>query len=368
MIPLAVLFNAGAKGLLEKEDLPLWIFLALLSAGMLNAVDKHIANRTFGETVLIAVSMYYLGKVLFRSGQRFYAGVICFCAAAVALGAAVELFCRRNFLYEFLYNPYYERYLLAGRPMSTQYNPAALGSFLLGCLPFFVFFLGRKERFWGWKLAGFVICLFVIIASFSRGVFLGLIASSLFFLAMTGKRRLLGVALAVIFLVITISSFSGNTNLNRFGFSRFIAGSGDSIISPYRLDRVKMSAAMVHDHPLAGVGLNNFRVLFSDYQAKRQYETEEFKIADNMYLTLAAEAGLPCLAVFLAFVFFLFKRGFRFARGSLRPTALVVMAALTGLLVNMGAYELFYWHNIFMLFCLICGFLAAGEIKNEVPA
>jgi O-antigen ligase len=245
--------------------------------------------------------------------------------------------------------------------MSTQYNPAALGSFLLGCLPFFGFLVLRKGRRSWLALAGFAACLSVLIWTFSRGVFLGLIAAVFFFCLMSGRKRLLAGFLLGVCCLVAVFSFSSNLNLNRFGFSRFIAGSQDSVFSPYRMTRLQITGAMVKDHPFTGIGLNNFRVRFADYQPSAARESYEFMIADNMYLTLAAEAGLPCLAAFLLFIAMLFRGHPGATRRSV--AALLPMTALVGLLVNMGAYELFYWNNIFMLFCLLCGFLAQSKLE-----
>ena len=45
---------------------------------------------------------------------------------------------------------------------------------------------------------------------------------------------------------------------------------------------------------------------------------------------------------------------------SKKQILLVSMSALVGLLVSMGGYELFYWNNPYMLFCLLCGFITAN--------
>ena len=129
-----------------------------------------------------------------------------------------------------------------------------------------------------------------------------------------------------------------------------IAGSYDSIISPYRLTRVKMTFKILKDHPLFGIGFNHFRIRFNEYcpPEDRGRELYEFMIPDNMYLTFLAETGLLGASGFLVFIFLLFKRGFK---------RIIPISSLAGLLVNMGAYELFYWYNPYMFFCLLCGFV-----------
>jgi len=120
---------------------------------------------------------------------------------------------------------------------------------------------------------------------------------------------------------------------------------------------------MLKDKPFFGIGLNNFRGRFDDYTRSKRNTPHEFKIADNMYLTLLAETGIIGFSSFLVFIFLLFRRGFmslRHLKDSRKKDLLLVsMSALTGLLVNMAAYELFYWHNPFALFCVLCGMNAA---------
>ena len=364
LIPAVVLLNKGFKGLVGKHDVYLLIFLAVLAAGLVNPVDKKAAQDTYVSLALIFVSLFYLGKLMFSREPRFCSAVICVSACVISLAAFAELAFRRNVLYEFLANPYYYRYL-GVRPMSTQLNPAAFGSFLLGCVPFCGFFALRKGNSRWLGLSALAACLPSLLWTFSRGVFFGLICATVYYCWMTGRKKLLAVFLLCLCGLIALASFSRDLNLNRFGFTRFISGSGDSIISPYRSSRLEMAAAMVSDHPFTGVGLNNFRVRFDDYSMSVSGYPYEFKVADNMYLTLAAEAGLPCLAAFLLFIFMLFRG--RSVAGGAGAAALAAMTGLVGLLANMAAYELFYWNNVFMLFCLLCGFIAAANGK-EGPA
>ena len=106
---------------------------------------------------------------------------------------------------------------------------------------------------------------------------------------------------------------------------------------------------------------------FYEYYAGTGRELYEFMIPDNMYLTFLAETGIIGTSGFLIFIFFLLKRGFKSFKESVdenkKEILLICLSALIGLLVNMGAYELFYWNNPYILFCLICGFIQ-GAIKN----
>lgn len=364
--------NKNKKRLFGQQDVIAGLFLLSLWAGTVNAIDKKIAYKTYFEITLIFLFLFYIGKGMFviDNNSNRVSAVICTCSLTVAIIGLFELYFGKNILYEnFIHNYFYERYKLTGRPMSTQLNPVILGSYLLGCFPF-GFFLFKNKSVYLRRLGiiSLLICAFVIILTFSRGVLLGFIAMIIFYLWQGHKKRLLQTFAILSAGVVIFCSFQVDENLKRFGLQRFIAGSYDSIFSEYRSERVKMTLKMLLDHPFLGSGLNHFRVRFDEYCSKENInETDEFRIPDNMYLTFLAETGLIGSAGFLLFIIFLLRAGLKEVRkqsDDKREILLVFLAALIGLLINMGAYELFYWHNPLMLFCLLCGFIAAKTNIN----
>lgn len=368
---LLLLFEKGNfKKFFDFQDWPLWVFLAGLSAGLVSTQDKKIAWETYFNLVFNLFFLFYIGKALLseEKNRGWIARVICISSGLVAGIGIVELHFGKNILYEsFMSNIFYERYI-GSRPMSTQFNPVALGSYLLGCLPFSFYLLKDKRLYL--RLSGSFFSLpvlIVIILTFSRGVFLGLIALLSFYLWKRQKKTILTLFLFSLILFVSVCSFQKNINLNRLGFKRLILGSHDSMISEYRLNRVKMALTIAKDYPFFGIGFNHFRIRFDEYCADRDRGKElyEFRIPDNMYLTFLAETGIVGTSGFLVFIFLLFKRAFRriseIKNNEKRHFLVISMSALIGLLVNMGAYELFYWYNPYMLFCLLCGFVGLNE-------
>ncbi len=354
------------KHLFSFYDWFLWLFLICLLAGTVSAIDKSVVRRTYSYVAVTFFLVFHIGKGLYLNGknQNIVSLVICICSSLVALIGISELYFGKNILYEnFIANPFYERYIkYYPRLMSTQLNPAILGSYLLGCLPF-SFYLFRNKSLYLRLLGIFssLLCIFIIIFTFSRGVMLGLIVLLLFYLWYSQKKGVFFLFLFSLILLVSICSFQKNANFNRFGFNRFISGSYDSIISEYRLNRVKMAFKIFGDYPLFGIGFNHFRIRFNEYciEKNKGRELYEFMIPDNMYLTFLAETGLVGTSGFLIFIVFLLKNGLNKIKETLIP-----MSALVGLLVNMGGYELFYWHTPYILFCLICGFIQ-GSIENR---
>ncbi len=355
------------KHLFNFYDWPLWLFLICLLAGTVSAIDKSVAWGTYFYVAITFFLVFHIGKALYLDGenQNIVSLVICICSGLVAFIGILELYYGKNILYDnFINNPFYERYIKYNpRPMSTQLNPAVLGSYLLGCLPFSFYLFKNKSlhlRLLG--ISSSLLCMLIIILTFSRGVMLGLVALLLFYLWNRQKKKIFFLSIFCLILLIAFCSYQKNVNLNRFGFNRLISGSYDSVISEYRLNRVKMTFKILKDYPLFGIGFNHFRIRFNEYCDKRNKgkESDEFMIPDNMYLTLLAETGLIGTSAFLIFIIFLLKKGVKKIKETLIP-----MSALVGLLVNMGGYELFYWNNPYMLFCLICGFIAALTLGSQ---
>ena len=121
-----------------------------------------------------------------------------------------------------------------------------------------------------------------------------------------------------------------------------------------------------------GIGLNHFRLRFADYYPLKNMIHPinwEYRIADNMYLTLLAETGLAGISGFLIFIFSLLIQGIRkfkaLKKGPARALLLIPLMSLVGFLPNMNGYEVLYWPNIYLFFCLICGFVQGIVSSRE---
>jgi hypothetical protein len=93
-----------------------------------------------------------------------------------------------------------------------------------------------------------------------------------------------------------------------------------------------------------------------------------------MYLTLAAETGMLGFFGFFIFIYAVFRQASQAAiafasAAKERLTLITLVAGLIGILVNMGAYELFYWPNQYILFCIliacIVGFSWSAKTKQK---
>ncbi len=362
-----VLLIGKRRSIFKLSDFPLWFFLLAIGINVLFAQRKDIAFRTYLDLAIPMFFIYYLvsGGLSSESKFKILLRTICISSILVALGGIFESVFRFNPLYEhFIDNPYYKRYITGFvRPMSTQFNPAVLGSYLLASLPFnFLVFKQEKTFFRFSGAVGVVLCVVIIILTFSRGVVLGLIGMlSFYFLVQKDYSKIIILFIVVLVFVFICSSLP--YPLDRFGKDRMISG-GDGILSNYRFTRCVMTKRIIRDFPLTGLGLRHFTVRFHEYYPDKHEIPDEFMIADNMYLTILAETGILGFLGFLIFMLSLFRKVWRQLRrlnhvSQRRLQLLMILCAFIGLLVNMGAYELFYWPNQYMYFCILAGLIEA---------
>lgn len=356
------------KLLFDKSDIPLWLFLIGISINIFFTANSKTAIKQYFDLTFPLVLLYYLMKLEICSKNILYiARSICVFSAIVALFGIFECIFRKNFIYEFfIYNQYYDRYIRSSwpRPMSTQLNPAILGTYLVGCLPFSIFLLTKKERFNRWiSTLSLILSLIVIILTFSRGAFLGFVIFFLFYF--WKKKQTLFIKYFVSFLTIFIMivSFHTHSPFARFGIKGLLFGNfHTSLFSDYRLLRVFVSLRMFKIHPFVGLGLNNYRINFHTYSPVQEIG-DEWKIADNMYLTLLAETGIIGFLVFIIFIGSLLNRGFYFldiikAKENKEILTLAI-SGLIAMLVNMFGYELLYWTTPFSIFCILISIIGA---------
>lgn len=133
-----------------------------------------------------------------------------------------------------------------------------------------------------------------------------------------------------------------------------------------RVPLMEVATAMIEEHPFVGVGLSNYEVVMRRYDRTAEFITEHFPYpVHNLYLHVAAEAGIPALLCLLTLVGLALACGWRAWR---RPEQALARAVAGGLMIGMFAYLVtalkepssFDSGQIRNLF-LLCGLLIATE-------
>lgn len=379
MFFLLLAFHPGCKRkILSLDDWPFWFFLALLVLNIMTATDRNVAWQTYYLLASRFFLVFYIGRgiFLYEKNRNSIIFVICIFSGAVAFLGVLETLVAVNPIYIYLVeNCYYERYISGiVRPMSTLLNPAVLGTYLLLALPFEIYVLKRNDKIH--KIIGFCSLVFTgacLLLTFSRGAVLGALSMMLFFLWMKNDRKRLLVYGSTLILCLCVMAFLPYP-FCRFSTETLLNGAGLGLLSSYRWARFEMVMRMLAQAPAFGIGLGHIRLLFHTFyplKSELPFIGFEHRIADNMHLTLIAETGILGFCGFLFFIFFLLKNGFRklkdLSGGNSRTLLSLMLLAPVGILVNMTGYELFYWANPYMFFCLICGFIQ-GLVEGEATA
>lgn len=236
---------------------------------------------------------------------------------------------------------------------SNYFSTTAIFAIVLA----FQFMQGRRPR---WEKAYCIVCLLLTVLAItfgaSRGGFLGLATGALF-LSWRSKRRVRNLVLNMA-LLLPLSLALPMSPLHRF-----LDPSTDYGSTQYHLEAWKAGLHMIEAHPIAGVGLGNFKPLMPLYMSETPGTGVTVDtMAHNMFIEVAAELGLPALLVFLAIFWFTFRtlgklRKAPSTHSLIRETAAALQAGIVGFAVAgsfvSAEYQKTSWMGFALMFCLM---------------
>ena len=191
-----------------------------------------------------------------------------------------------------------------GIQKSVLENPNDLSINIAMTFPLCLAFLlaakgGLRKMIWAASLA---VLLLAVVLTYSRS---GMIATVITVLAciweygIKGKRRsvlLAAVAMGIVGAAIIVATPRYLTRVTSIVRGN-VEGSGDRGSLAARKQLLLASISTALHHPVFGVGPGNFEVT-----------NGEWRVAHNSYTELAAEAGLPALALFLTMIYLSFRK------------------------------------------------------------
>ncbi len=203
--------------------------------------------------------------------------------------------------------------------VGTTYDPNDMALLMVTILPI-ALTQGLASKRWLWKIfcfGGAVFSLIAIIATQSRGGFLGLIAVAIFILFTRmpglpkGKLILFSLILAVFFIMRTDIDYKSRMNTIFEDVSSVQAGSG-------RIMVWKRCLVLAADHPLLGVGPHCFNSAYGYYLENDKFKGDlspedvkwapmKWATAHNSFLLILVEMGIPGLIIFMAFILRFFR-------------------------------------------------------------
>ncbi len=209
------------------------------------------------------------------------------------------------------------------------------------------------------KLGLGIVLLLMILAlvfSFSRGAWLGA-TGALIGYAFWEKKARVKVAVALFIAVIVLLSVPS---------LRGRLASIANLSHPLTRERIyiwKATWEMIKAHPLLGIGMDNYSIVYQKYMLKGA-EISHPSSAHNIFLNIWVEGGILALFSFVGIVIITFVRGFRLIRSSIglvRAIAIASFSALLGILIHNQVDTTLYSLHVGPIFWLLVGMIIYGD-------
>jgi O-antigen ligase len=170
-----------------------------------------------------------------------------------------------------------------------------------------------------------------LVTTFGRGGWLAAAVSLVVFLGIARRQKLLAAGVrirpaAVAIILVFVLVFGGLVG------SRVVED--DSNAAGSRVPLLDTAGAMIADHPLSGVGANNYAEAAAPYLT-RDVAHNWFYTVHDKYLLVWSEGGLAALIAFVWFLVATVRTGLRASRDGDRTMRLIVLALVAGIVGHM---------------------------------
>ena len=294
------------RGVVVGVDVAVAIFVLLNLAAWAFSSDR--SQSLYGErlqyqgllSVLLYAGFYAAGRSALTSERRVWL----LAAAATAGGALVAAYAiaQRAGL-----DPIWEGFLPGGRVFSSIGQSNALAAYLVLVLPLagaLAVAFGRRVRIAASVAVALIATAFVL--TLSRGGFLGFLAAAA--VLAVGARRRLRARPRLVALVAASALVAGIAAVVLVDPLRArVEVAGESF--RFHVDAWHVAARIAAEHPALGTGQETFPDQFPRWSHEvlppdRAAALDRFRVESphNVYLAIAAGAGLPALAAYLAAV------------------------------------------------------------------
>ena len=236
-----------------------------------------------------------------------------------------------------------------GLAFSTMGNPNFLGSYLVLSIPMPIYLYFYKSKWWG--LLAYAILFLGLLATRTRGAWLGAFIALVAFLILHGLSqgfkkkdgyKILAVAITSMVVIMFFTFTSGDvfftrlfsifidlSNLAKKDYSEYLGGA-------YRVYVWGKVIQLILMRPIFGFGLDTMYIAMEMYF--REAITQDFgkyknwDKAHNEYLNIGVSSGIFALFAYVFFLFLVLKKGFRRMTGN--PAYVPFFAAIIGYLVQ----------------------------------
>ncbi len=308
----------------------LFVLLGLISVQV--ASNFGVASREFRVIVVEPALLYGLIRVskLPSVGLRRLVDAFILSALAVSLIG----------LYQFRFTDYVIIGEGVRRVLAVYGSPNNLALFLERALPLVIalaLFAEERRRRITYALAVIPIALCIYL-TYSRGAWLlGLPAALLCIGLFSGRRARLGVVALLAVGVVALVPFVGT---DRF-WSLFESGTGTGF---FRVSVWQSGLAMLRDHPVFGVGLDNFLYEYPKYINPDAWREPNLSHPHNIVLDFWLRTGVLGVGVMICMVLQFYRKGITALQSrKSKALALGLMAGMTATLAH-GMIDAAYFY------------------------
>jgi O-antigen ligase len=326
-------------------DLGVALLLAAALLSLLPSEYLKLSLRALRTLILEPVLFYYLLVTLYPAARTWRPLLAGFLGAAGAVALLA--------LGQALLNVHTVEVEGARRVLGTYQSPNHLGLYLGRALPFAValaLWLPGARRYCA-PLAALLAL--AVALTFSAGAWLGVGASLLVLAGLWGQRALLataagGAASAALALLV----------LARLGVERVTGQfSLEGTTAAFRLQIWSSALAMLRDHPLLGIGMDNFLYRYQlQYIQPAAWREPNISHPHNWVLQFWLDLGFLGLAAALGLLMRFFWLGFRCWQASQsderRALLAGALASMAGLLIHGSLDNSYFLTDLAMLFWL----------------
>lgn len=221
------------------------------------------------------------------------------------------------------------------RLIGPQFQPNGFAAFLvIGVVPFIALFVSNLSRWWVWSIVPcLVMFVRVLLATFSRGAYIGFGLACVAISYLRGKVFLTSVIAACVGVFALAPDLIPESLVDRLEQSTGGGGGfAEDLDSSSRTRIVLWNAAiaMTAESPLFGKGFGMFPLLKDRYTEHPVAEGDNH----NMFLYICSQMGIPALLVFLLIFYRMLILGIRLHRESpdrfVRGIGMTAVATVSG--------------------------------------
>jgi len=224
---------------------------------------------------------------------------------------------------------------------------------IIWTLTYFIHTDGKRKLWLGLAL---LLMILALIFSFSRGAWLGAVGAMISYGFWEKKAR---PKLVIALLIAIVLFFS--IPLLRTRLASIV-----NLFHPLTQERLyiwRTTWNMMKAHPLLGVGMSNYSLIYEKYMIEGAEITHPSS-AHNIFLNIWVEGGLLALLSFVGIVIITFIKGFRLIRslsGLSRAVAIASFSALLGILIHNQVDCTLYSMHVGPVFWLLVGMIIYGD-------